>query len=185
MEKTYIVTARSVEDAIAKVKAIRTQDEPILSPTAENYNVFTEEAKKIIASVKLADLATKFNDVQEDVQYKIAQLLKDTTTTGNIWWDFKKLIEKDGANANIDMIKTKYTAYIKLFENFLKQYVAAGGKLTDSTNKQTVTVNWNNWFAKLIKKAKENLDACYKDATAAKAAKQEKAAKRPDFSKDE
>lgn len=175
MEKTYIVTARSAEDAARKVKELRAKDAPIMEPTEANYKKFLDEAKRVIGEAKLEDLEKKFNDVQDNVQFKVVALLDDSTTTGNIWWDFKKILEQDGADADIDMVKKNYEEFIKLFEDFKDKYVAAGEKLADDKNKKTVTGSWKAWFEKALKRAHDNLDACMKDAEARKAKEKEKA----------
>ena len=173
--KTYIVTARSAEDAVRKIKALNAKDAPIMEPTEANYKKFLAEAKRVIAEAKLEDLETKFNDVQNDIQFKVVALLDDSTTTGNIWWDFKKILEQDGADADIDMVKKNYEEFIDLFEKFKDKYVKAGEALSDDKNKKTVTGSWKAWFEKSLKRARDNLDACMKDAQERKEKLKEKA----------
>ena len=173
--KTYIVTAKSAADAVRKVKALRAKDAPILEPTEANFDKFIKEAKRVLGEIKLADLATKFNDVQDDVQFKVVALLEDSTTTGNIWWDFKKLLEQEKDEADLEMINKKYEEFIKLFEDFKDEYVKEGEKLEDETNKKKVTGTWKAWFEKAIKRAKDNLEACMNDAKDRKKKLEEKA----------
>lgn len=174
-QKTYIVTATSAEDAVKKIKAIRAKDAPILEPTEANFKKFINEAKRVINEVKLDDLSSKFNDVQNDIQFKVVALLDDSATTGNIWWDFKKILEQNGADADIDMVKKNYEDFIDLFAKFKDKYVKAGEGLADDKNKKTVTGSWKNWFEKAIDRAKANLEACYKDAKDRKEKLEEKA----------
>lgn len=175
MEKVYIVTAKSAEDAVRKVKAARANDAPIMEPTEANFDKFIAEAKRVIGEVNLVDLAKKFNEVQDAIQFKIVALLDDSTTTGNIWWDFKKALEQDKEEADLEMIEKKYDEFIKLFEEFLAAYVAEGEKLEDDKNKKIVTGSWKAWFQKAIDRARANLAACVADAKVKKEALAEKA----------
>ena len=120
MEKVYIISAKSAEDAVNKIKALRAKakDAPIMEPTKGNYEKFIAEAKRVIGDVNLEDLEKKFNDVQDKVQFDVVALLDDSTTTGNIWWDFKKLLEKNNERNDIDMVNKQYAAFIKLFVDF-------------------------------------------------------------------
>lgn len=175
MKKTYIVTATSAEDAVKKIKALRAKDAPMLEPEESNYKKFLSAAKAVLNEVKFDEFATKFNEIQNAIQFKVVSLLDDSTTTGNIWWDFKKLIEQEKDDADLDMIKKNYEEFIKLFEDFLKKYKAAGEKLADAANKKTVINSWVPWFEKAIARAKANLEDNYKAAIAKRDAAAEKA----------
>ena len=173
--KTYIVTARSAEDAVRKIKTLNAKDGPIMEPTEQNYKKFLAEAERVIDEVNLDDLETKFNDVQYDIQFKVVSLLDDSMTTSNIWWDFKKLLNQEKEDADIEMIKTNYEEFIDKFEDFKEKYVKAGEKLSDDKNKKTVTGSWKAWFEKAIARAQDNLDVCYRDAKERKEKAKEKA----------
>ena len=175
MEKVYIITARSAEDAVSKIKKLNAKDAPIMEPTEANFKKFLAEAKRVIGEVKLEELETKFNEIQDAVQFDVVALLDDSTTTGNIWWDFKKLLEQEKEEADLEMVKKAYEDYIKLFEAFKDKYVAAGEKLADDKNKKTVTGSWKAWFEKALDRARQNLEACFKDAEERKAKLKEKA----------
>jgi len=176
MIKTYIVTARSAEDAARKIKALRTRDDPpIMEPTESNFEKFIDQANEVIGAVKLEDLETKFNEVQEKIQFNVVQLLNDCCTTGNIWWDFKKLLEQKGADADLEMVKKGYEKFIDKFVDFKNKYEKAGEKLADAKNKKTVTTSWVPWFDKAIDRAKENLAVSFDDAKDRKEKLEEKA----------
>lgn len=158
MEKVYIVTAKNAADAARKIKELRAKDakacdEPVIYPDESVLKYFIEDAKRK-TSIDISDLAAQPDEVLERVG-RVAYDLGDSTTSANIWWDMKKLIER-GDDENIDKIIDAYKEMIGYHKELADRLRNEAEKVKSDAVKKKV-IRWADWYDDKINAALNNI----------------------------
>lgn len=148
-EKVYVVTAKSAEDAIRKIKGLKAKDGPVALPSDESLKDYVKQLQHRLEKVKFDELKTTPTEVFQDI-VAIYRELETLLTTGNVDWDYKTAISED--HGSEDLFKKTcemYDKYIKLHKEFCEKF---DKELDDKVSDKGVKEQGKNVVAKYREK---------------------------------